>query len=197
LSEQNDRRVRRPFHHPSRYALRMVPLPRFRGAGWSRHICVDKRHRCRYICANQISPCRDAVQVMPGGKGRVCPRAKPHQLCSRAVRASCLPALRPAYGVRRWKWEGRRRSDPRPLDGFAHEAWPGSHQGTTHPLGRAVVERRQASAPESGRGGASRSFRGATRAPCLRAGGVTRVCRRSASLIFRHCERSEAIQSGG
>ena len=24
------------------------------------------------------------------------------------------------------------------------EAWPGSHQGTTHPLGRAVVGRRQA-----------------------------------------------------
>ncbi len=33
------------------------------------------------------------------------------------------------------------------------------------PLGRAVVERRQASAPESGRGGASRLLRGATRAP--------------------------------
>ena len=42
---------------------------------------------------------------------------------------------------------------------------PGSHQGTTHPLGRAVVERRQASAPDSGRRGASRSFRGAPRTP--------------------------------
>src|SRR5579863_8831481 len=35
-------------------------------------------------------------------------------------------------------------------DGFIHEAWPGSHQGTTHPLGRAVVERRKASCPETG-----------------------------------------------
>ncbi len=61
--------------------------------------------------------------------------------CSRAVRASCPPALRPACEVRRWKWGGRP----------AHEAWPGSHQGTTTPLGRAVVERRQASAPDSGR----------------------------------------------
>ena len=90
--------------------------------------------------------------MMPGGEGRVrCPRARPHQPRSRAVRASCLPALRPVCGVRRWKWASGRRSDPRPLDGFAHEAWPGSHQGTTHPLARAVVERRQASAPDSGR----------------------------------------------
>ncbi len=66
---------------------------------------------------------------------------------SRAVRASCLPALRPACEVRRWMWSSRRRSDPRPFDGLSHEAWPGSHQGTTHPLGRAVVERRKASCP--------------------------------------------------
>src|ERR1700739_1950575 len=78
---------------------------------------------------------------MPGGRGRVrCPRAKPHQLRSRAVRASCLPALRPVCEVRRWNWEGKP----------SHEAWPGSHQGTTHPLGRAVVERRKASCPETG-----------------------------------------------
>ena len=62
----------------------------------------------------------------------------------------------------------RRRSDPRPLDGLAHETWPGSHQGTTHPLGRAEVERRQASAPDSGRRGASRSFRGALRTRLVR-----------------------------
>jgi len=59
---------------------------------------------------------------------------------SRAVRASCLPALRPVCEVRRWNWEGKP----------SHEAWPGSHQGTTHPLGRAVVERRKASCPETG-----------------------------------------------
>ncbi len=69
-----------------------------------------------------------------------CPRVRSHQPHTRAVRASCLPALRPVRGVRRWKWEGKP----------SHEAWPGSHQGTTHPLGRAVVERRQASAPASG-----------------------------------------------
>jgi hypothetical protein len=64
--------------------------------------------------------------------------------CSRAVRASCLPALRPVCGVRRWKWVRSRRSYP-PRWQSIHEAWPGSHQGTTHPLGRAVVERRKAS----------------------------------------------------
>ena len=91
------------------------------------------------------------------GRGR-CPRARPHQPYSRAVRASCLPALRPACEVRRWKWVGQ------PV----HETWPGSHQGTTHPLGRAEVERRQASAPDSGRRGASRSFRGAPRTRLVR-----------------------------
>ena len=111
--------------------------------------------------ANQISPYKGRRPGDAGRQGRVrCPRAKPHQLCSRAVRASCLPALRPACEVRRWKWGAQ----------ATHEAWPGSHQGTTHPLGRAVVERRQASAPESGRGGASRLIRGATRAPYSRAG---------------------------
>jgi hypothetical protein len=121
---------------------------------------------------------------MPGGEGRVrCPRAKPHQLRTRAVRASCLPALRPVCEVRRWNWEGKP----------SHEAWPGSHQGTTHPLGRAVVERRQASAPVSGAGGASRFFRGAT-AP-VRCGtddsataGVplSFICRKRAAELFRN-----------
>src|ERR1700677_3003965 len=37
---------------------------------------------------------------MPGGEGRVrCPRAWPHQPRTRAVRASSLPALRPACAV--------------------------------------------------------------------------------------------------
>ncbi len=65
---------------------------------------------------------------------------------SRAVRASCLPALRPACEVRRGTWVRRRRSYP-PRWQSTHQAWPGSHQGTTHPLARAVVERRKASCP--------------------------------------------------
>jgi hypothetical protein len=71
---------------------------------------------------------------MPGGEGRVrCPRARPHQLGSRAVRASCLPALRPACGVRRWKWVDRRRSDPRPLDGLPTKPGPDRTKGPHTP----------------------------------------------------------------
>jgi len=95
---------------------------------------------------------------MPGGEGRVrCPRAWPHQLRSRAVRASCLPALRPVRGVHRCKWVRRRRREARPVDAASHEAWPGPRLGDEIlSLARAVVERRQASAPDSGRVGASR-----------------------------------------
>src|SRR5581483_6900960 len=71
--------------------------------------------------------------------GRRCTR-------SRAVRASSPPALRPVCEVRRWNREGRRRTRPQ-LRWFSREAWPGSHQGTTHPLGRAAVGRRKASRP--------------------------------------------------
>jgi hypothetical protein len=46
-----------------------------------------------------------------------------------------------------------------------------------------LVERRQASAPDSGKGGASRRLRGAPRAP-LRAGMEYCVCRRSASFLI-------------
>jgi len=100
---------------------------------------------------------------MPGGRGEcgargrslisLAPGRSGHHACRHYDRhAGCVAG----------SGQARRRSDPRPLDGFAHEAWPGSHQGTTHPLGRAEVERRQASAPESGKGGASRFLRGAT-----------------------------------
>ena len=74
-------------------------------------------------------------------------------------------------------WAGNARSDRVP--GSLARVEPGV---TKVPLARAVVERRQASAPDSGRRGASRSFRGAPRTP-LRAGRTTRVCRRSASLL--------------
>ena len=66
------------------------------------------------------------------GRGR-CPRARPHQLGSRAVRASCLPALRPACEVRRWKWADRRRSDPRPLDGLPTKPGPDRTKGPHTP----------------------------------------------------------------
>src|SRR5579862_2583472 len=119
-----------------------------RSPGAGQTLSLYKRHHLTSVSLSvtislriKSRPAKDAVRVMPGGRGRVrCPRAKPHQLCSRAVRASCLTALRPVCEVRRWNWEGKP----------SHEAWPGSHQGTTHPLGRAVVERRQASAPASG-----------------------------------------------
>ena len=166
---------------------------------------LDIRLPFRYICHRIISPEKGRCR---GGKPRRrgerrSPRAGLHP-APRAIRASCLPALRPACGVRRWKWGDCRRSDPRPLDDLSHEAWPGSHTcggsevriiiaaclvmrtsepkphaidkllvsfrfrssqltvphhhanfgigtlGTTHPLGRAEVERRQASAPDSG-----------------------------------------------
>ncbi len=42
---------------------------------------------------------------------------------------------------------------------------PDRTKGQQHPLGRTAVERRQASAPDSGKGGASRPIRGAPCAP--------------------------------
>ena len=70
---------------------------------------------------------------------------------SRAARASCLPALRPACEVLRWKWERRRRSDPRRV----RRRRPRSLARVAPfrqrlPWAGAVVERRQASAPASG-----------------------------------------------
>ena len=43
-------RVRRRLHHPSRYALRMVPLPHYRGGGYRGGGCAlsfSRRHRAR------------------------------------------------------------------------------------------------------------------------------------------------------
>ncbi len=95
------------------------------------------------------------------GRGR-CLRADLHSAPGRSGHHACRHYDRHARCVAGCGLSCR-RSDPRPLDGLAHEAWPGSHQGTTPPLGRTVVERRQASAPDSGRGGASRPLRGAPR----------------------------------
>ena len=48
LATKMERRVRRPLHHPSRCALRMVPPPRFAGA--------DKRGRSRDACVASFLP---------------------------------------------------------------------------------------------------------------------------------------------
>ena len=66
------------------------------------------------------------------------------------------------------------------------EAWPGSHQGTTHPLGRAVVERRKASCPLP--------FRGRRRTP--RCGGYGTASFPAFHILYCHREerRDEAIR---
>ena len=105
---------------------------------------------------------RDAVRVMPGRQGRGrCPRARPHQLRSRAVRASCLPALRPACEVRRWKWSDRRRSDPRPLDGVPTKPGPDRTKGPHTPWEEPWWNAGRRARPKR-TGGASRLLRGAT-----------------------------------
>ncbi len=116
------------------------------------------------------------------GRGR-CPRARPHQPCSRAVRASCLPALRPACEVRRWKWGDRRRSDPRPLDGLPTKPGPDRTKGPHTPWEepRWNAGRRARPIAEGAAQAAPSVARPARR---LRAGGTARVCRRSASLLF-------------
>jgi hypothetical protein len=74
--------------------------------------------------------------VMPDGKGRVrCLRVGPHQLCSRAARASCLPALRPACEVLRCNRARCRRSDPRQFGIVFREAWPELSLGDESPSG--------------------------------------------------------------
>ena len=86
--------------------------------------------------------------MMPGGRGRVrSPRAG---LISRLPGG---PGIKPAgtmTGVRGAPLEvGAEPAVISAAVAKTHEAWPGSHQGTTHPLGRTAVERRQASAPEA------------------------------------------------
>jgi|GEM_PF-4894320 len=133
-----------------------------------------------------------------GRQGRVrCPRAKPHQLCSRAVRASCLPALRPACGVRRWKWGDRRRSDPRPLDGLPTKPGPDRTKGLHTPWAEPWWNAGRRARPRA-EGRCKPHFPWRDPRAVLACGEVlTCVCRRSASLIsFVIASGSEAIQSG-
>jgi len=105
---------------------------------------------------------KDAVRVMPDGKGRVrCLRAGPHQPRSRAARASCLPALRPARGVLRCNRARRRRSNPR--HAVFREAWPGAEPWGRESLWREPWWNADRRARPQAEGGASRPFRGATR----------------------------------
>ncbi len=119
-----------------------------------------------------------------GRQGRVrCPRARPHQPCSRAVRASCLPALRPACEVRRWKWADRRRSDPRPLDGLPTKPGPDRTKGPHTPWEEPRWNAGRRARPIA-EGAAQAAPSVAHPARRMRAGGTARVCRRSASLYF-------------
>jgi hypothetical protein len=147
----------------------------------------------------------DAVRVMPEGKRRVrCPRAGPHQPCSRAARASCLPALRPACEVLRCNRARCRRSDPRQFGIVFREAWPELSLGDESPSGE---NRGGTPAGERARqrtGWRKPTFPWRDPHPLVRDMKHC-VCRRSASFfcrkrveknLLRHCERSEAIQSG-
>ena len=111
------------------------------------------------------------------------PAGKAHQPCSRAVRASCLPALRPACEVRRWKWPGRRRSDPRPLDGLSTKPGPDRTKGPHTPWEEPWWNAGRRARPIA-EGAAQAAPSVARPARRMRAGGTARVCRRSASLIL-------------
>src|SRR6202167_5446868 len=104
----------------------------------------------------------------PGDAGRRGASAVPAGVASSAAHSGG-PGIKSAgitTGMRgaRWKWMRCRRREDRPVDAVIHEAWPGRRFGDEIlSLAGAVVERRQASAPDSGRVGANRPFRGAYR----------------------------------
>jgi hypothetical protein len=87
---------------------------------------------------------------------------------SRAVRASCLPALRPACEVRRWKWSDRRRSDPRPLDGVPTKPGPDRTKGPHTPWEEPWWDAgRRALPSRSGDGAAPQGAEGPLRLPAF------------------------------
>jgi hypothetical protein len=96
-------------------------------------------------------------------------------------RASCRPALGPVREVLSLDWDRKGRVTPALTT--SQEAWPG-----TEPLGRKSFGREP-------RWNADRRARSNERAAAPAGAEVgSHACRRSAS-FFRHCERSEAIQS--
>ena len=149
-----------------------------------------------YTMTNQIRP-KGRRPGDAGRQGRVrCPRARPHQLRSRAVRASCLPALRPACEVRRWKWSGRRRSDPRRLDGLPTKPGPGRTKGLHTPWQEPWWNAGRRARPRAER--AAQAALSVAR-PHPFGAGLTTVrlpAFRFPYFFLRHCGRSEAIQSG-
>ena len=64
-----------------------------------------------------------------------CPRAKARHFRSWAVRASCLPALRPAREVHRWKCDGNAAGKAR-FSAIDTKPGPGRAFGMESPLGR-------------------------------------------------------------
>jgi hypothetical protein len=106
---------------------------------------------------------------MPGGRGEggargrglisLAPGRSGHHVCRHYDRhARCVAG----------SGEIRRRSDPRPLDGLPTKPGPGRTKGPHTPWEDPRWNAGQASAPESGRRGASRSFRGAPRTHLVR-----------------------------
>ena len=83
---------------------------------------------------------------------------------------------------------------PAAFGAASHEAWPGPRLGDESPLAGTAVERRQASAPDSGRA-AQAAYSVARPAP---AGADLRhcVCRRSASLFLSFVARMNGVKSG-
>ncbi len=79
---------------------------------------------------------RDAVRVMPGGRGEcgACGRSLISS-ASRAARASCLPALRPAREVRHWTGKAK-AGNARLRTGLPREPGLGCALGDVSPLGK-------------------------------------------------------------
>ncbi len=122
--------------------------------------------------------------MMPGGEGRVrCPRAWPHQPRTRAVRASCLPALRPACGVHRRKWVRHRRREARPVDAVTTKPGPGRALGMRYSPWQEPWWNAGRQARPTADGSAQADLSVARPHPLVRRL-LNSVCRRSASFSF-------------
>jgi len=147
------------------------------------------------LAANQISPKR-TPSGDAGRQGRVrCPRAGLHHLRSRAARASCLPALRPACEVHRCDRD-RRCGTSAAFSAVSREAWPELSPGTMTPWDESRGGTPAGERARKRKGGASRFLRGATRAPLA----CGRYCPASAGVplpFFLSCvARMSAATSG-
>ena len=132
----------------------------------ARHDPIDNRLRYRYIAKNQTS---SQEGRRPGDAGRQGASAVPAGEASSALLPGG-PGIMPTgtmTGARGASLEvgAKAGGHIRRVGQAATKPGPDRTKGQQHPLGRAAVERRQASAPDSGKGGASRLLRGAPCAP--------------------------------